>query len=202
MRMKIDDKVYKGVAVLPEKQYGQYSFIAETAGRIDLFTLVTCSKYLSQEKSWGSLVDPMDNSGWNSLLRDEKSTSFKYSRSDLERRLSICQLYLEALENGKGRHSQALIDFEDSRHKLKAYVGCNLTTEQTNGVSICQNKAGNYMTLAFEQPTRCINDCTDYDEAKRAHDLKIPSGKCIWECKYEQLLHRLTTYGFDEKALR
>jgi len=202
MKVKVDGKVYEGVGVLQEKPVGQYSFVGETAGRIDLFTLVTCSKYLSKEKAWGDLQTDVAKSLWDNILRNTHKVSFMYSRNSLERRLSVCQLYLEALEKEKGRHSQALFDIEDSKHTLKAMYTCNIETKPSNGVTMCQNKNGNYMTLAFDNPTKCINDCNEYDIEKRVHDIKLPEGKCIWICKYKDLYHRLTTYGFEEKALR
>jgi hypothetical protein len=201
MRMKVDGKVYEGVAVLPEKPYGMYEFFVETVGSLDLFSLVTCSKYLSQEKAWGELHASSGNTAWNSALKSKSNTSFHYTRTALERRLSICQLYLEGLEKDRGRHSQALVDFQDSKHKLPAYLECSLRTEKVGGVSICQNKAGNYASLAFDTKTRCLNSCNDYDEVKLVHDLKMPSGICIWVCSSNNQQHRLTTYGFDERAL-
>lgn len=192
---------HEGTLVLPYQS--QYSFHVEARGKLDLFTMTTCSKEETKEKAW-NVTQTIKKGlfGWGKKKIDKTSeVKFSYTPSELERD-RFCIMELGGYEKSGGRHSWALIDFESPKFKSKAIVICNGRTYQANGVSVCQARVGLYQSIKFKNKVivsskaKCgINDQGSF---------RIKKGRCttIFKDIKTKELHKLTTVGYEGILVR
>lgn len=202
MLITVDGFAYEGVAVLPEKPVGSYKFTIEPRKQVDLFTVSTCAKIQSKEEAWKGVFTKIDTGFWDRIISDKKKISFEYSRSDLERSIGFCRMFLEGLNKDDGLHSWGYIDFQDNKTILPAYVSCNDKTYKSQGVSACQLRADMWMAITFEENTKMNSTCNDSGEGKR-FEFQIHPKECIYRFVGEsKRIHRLVTLGWEQQLNR
>lgn len=185
---------HKGVGTLVVPQASVYNFEVEARGQLDLFTYSTCHREWYQESAW--------EEGW---FTSEYETKFEYRPNAVEK--GHCPLQMGGYEKKKGRHSWALVDFEDSGTTLPGLVHCNGSSYNSRGVTICQSKAGLLQKIEFTVPVLYSPDqgcpITKVIEDK-TFEIVLPRGECVYMFveKSGERVHRLTTYGYDEVILR
>lgn len=202
MLITVDGVSYEGVAVLPEKPVGNYKFTIEPRKQVDLFTVSTCAKIQSKEEAWKGVFTKIDTGFWDRIISDKKKISFEYSRSDLERSIGFCRMYLEGLEKSEGLHSWGYIDFQDNKSTLPAWISCNDKTYKSPGVSACQIRKDMWMAVTFEENVKMKSSCNDSWEGKR-YEFQIHPKECIYRFIGESgRVHRLVTLGWEQQLNR
>lgn len=181
----------EGVLVVPKK--ASYNFKIKSKGALDLFTFSTCHREETQEAVGG---------GW--FGSDKKMDGTYIPMAGIE--TEYCPAYIGGYDK-KGMHSWGFIDFETDEAKLPAVLMCNGDRVKSNGVSICQSKAGLIQEIRFEKPVT-----VEFDAAKcklpKSEDGKIfrfeqPRGECVLAFfSAEGNVHRLTLLGYDKIMIR
>lgn len=193
MQISYLDKSFEGTAVLPRAD--EYSLKFEALGRLDLFTLQTCHRDVSEQVSGG-------------LFSGKKEKSVQYKPSDIESDSVSCPVLVGGYEKRKGRHSWAFIDFEHPELTLPFKVQCNGSLEAARGVGVCQSRKGLIQRIKFEGPVlmsekaRCgvMTKVSDL-----VYDLRVKTGRCVWrfkEAAKEGREARLTVLGYDRVMIR
>lgn len=191
MSVTVNGKRGLGTLVVPRET--SYRIEVESRGRLDAFTITSCSREI--------LIMDIKESG---LFGSRRKYKFDYRPMKGVEEDSFCQLDLGGYDRVAGRHSWALIDFEHPDFKAPATVYCNGDTTQTVGVSICQSKAGLYQKIQFEGPVYLEYDkgCEVPEvDANGSLVFPIAHGRCYYafqEKTGEKRFHRLTTIGYEE----
>ncbi len=201
MLLSVDGVEGEGILVVPSSGT-TYKFLVTSRGKLDMFTLETCHREWTKEKSWNVKVKS-GIFGWRrKLLKDR--VEFDFTPTALEK--GDCLMELGGYEAKGGRHSWALIDFQDGIDTLPAKIFCNGTVVESKGVSICQSKKGLLQQILFKNETLI--------ETSKACRMKIDKGKEFQfltkkgRCMYHFLdiktdrTHRLTTFGYEGILIR
>lgn len=195
MALNINGHQGVGTIVVPWAQL--YKFQVTARGKLDLGTYSTCHREWYQESAW-------DDSDW---FDDEHKMKFTFMPNAVER--GYCPMQLGGYEKKKGRHSWALVDFEDGSATLPAQVHCNGNTYNSRGVTVCQSRAGLLQKIIFpvEVLTSPDKECpiTKNKDGKE-FEINLTRGECVYmfleKDEKSNRIHRLTTYGYDEVILR
>lgn len=190
MKVLVDGVEYQGYGTLPHKD--SLTIEVRVKHDMDRFSATNCHKQIVEEK-----VD-----GTNMFSKTAKY-KFVYERKTAIEKQDPCVLTLVASADGN-EHSWAFFDFQDGVHLLKAHIQCDGWQSDSNGVSVCQSKAGLVQQISFDEEV-----LTDDESLKLpTHDNKtfmfeMPHGLNVFIfCNQRAVCHRLTTLGYDEAWLR
>lgn len=189
--MKLNVNGFKGEGTLVVPKSKSYSLEVDAKGKLDLFTFETCHREESTESA-----------GEGGLFGDRKHVERTYVPVFGIEDKGSCVVRLGGYEQAKGRHSWALIDFEDGDTGLPAVLKCNGVEKQSKGVSICQAKEGLLQQIIF--PTEVIVNPPAGCTMERPADLKtywfnVSAEECVFnfmEKEEPHREHRLTTLGY------
>ncbi len=193
MTLDVNGFQAEGALVVPRGT--SYKFKIDAKGRLDLFTFETCHREESKE-----------NAGEGGLFGDRKHVEMEYIPNEGMEDRGSCVVRLGGYERDKGRHSWAIIDFEDPDTTLPALVRCNGSTWNSNGVTVCQSKEGLLQGMDFTVPVVVSGSCA----VPGANDEMIfrysmPSRECVYEFMEKaepHRTHRLTTIGYQSVLVR
>lgn len=185
----------EGVIVVPRDT--SYDFQVQARGTLDLFTMDTCHR-----------EQVIANAGQSGLFGDKKLVEFSYAPVRGLETSGSCPMRLGGYEKIQGRHSWAIIDFEDPATVLPANIKCNGEQYQSNGVTICQSKIGLIEEIIF--PVEVFVSPTDACPMPLPADSKtflfpMPAHECVYnflEKTGANRQHRLTTVGYESVLVR
>jgi len=194
MSIEVNGFKNQGTVVVPKAN--KYKFKVRGIAKLDLFTISTCSREITQEEAGGS--------GW---FTNTKKYEFDFVPLPIEKKPG-CPIRLSALTKSTPKHSWGYVDFQDDLHKLPATLQCNGKWVNSSGVSICQSKKGLLQQIDFYQDTRVskAGSC-NFDsefEISKSFVFTMQQGECVYLFKEVggQRLHRLTTIGYDQIILK
>lgn len=199
VQISVDGVNYTGVAVLPGGK-SKYTLDMSFAGRLDLFTLSSCHREITQEDA-GRSGGIFDRSKNRMRLVYEPVAGIEAGE--------FCPIMIGGFEKDKGRHSWAFIDFETPRETMPAVLLCNGARQGFRGVSVCQSGAGLMQRVFFNEPMNSENseDCPKLkgDDDGRVFDFYPPLGRCVYtfrEKAGQRRFHRLNVIGYNEILIR
>lgn len=191
-------KKFCGASVLPYAE--SYEFEVQGYGKLDFFSLTTCHEEVTTERP---------DKG---IFKKNGKTKVRYVPT-LEKRLK-CPLFISAY-NKRQRHAWGVMVFETPDYKLNARVYCNGHVSKTNGVSICQSRAGLIQRIEFDEPVKPVAPVSGAaDRAKAcpviANDgdtfiqYPIPERECIYGFigKRSGEVHQHYSIGYEEIIIR
>lgn len=191
MALVVNGKKIEGVGVLPRAL--SYRFEIESRGRLDAFTLTSCSR--------DELTLDIKEKG---LFGSRRRYRFDYLPMAGLEDTSFCQLDLGGYDKETGRHSWALLDFEHPELRASATVYCNGSVVKSVGVSVCQSKIGLYQKIEFSGPTivEYEKECeiAQSEDGGKTYIFPLRKGICHYafrELKGAREFHRLTTLGYE-----
>ena len=208
MAITVDNVVYEGTGVLPEKPTGSRKIVVEAAEEIDIFTFDTCVKSLMAEKSYNVETKVPFLYFWSRKVVDKRKYAFEYQQSSLERSKPACLLVMEAYNKTKGKHSFGLLAEENSRYKLHANLTCNYDSGPVGGVSLCHNQEKKWMIIGFPEEVVFEEDKPEcklsFEKRGTVFDFQIMPGICVYSFLgiKSGLNHQLITLGWEGIILR
>jgi hypothetical protein len=160
--------------------------------KLDLLTARSCHREMS--------FDPV-KSRRGLFGSRQKDYKFTYTPSDLEK--LDCPLELYGYSKKEGKHSFAMIDFQNSTDLLDARVSCNGESRPYIGVSICQSRHGLLQQIKFKEPVKVSPDPACPISKILESDsfiFNLNKGICtyIFQSLKTKQTHRLTTIGYEE----
>ena len=200
MILSVDGQHGEGILVVEKKP--THNFIVTSRGQLDMFTLETCHREWTKERSWNVEV-PSGIFGWGRTISQDK-IQFNFIQTDLEK--GDCIMELGGYEAKGGRHSWALIDFQDEIDTLPAKIFCNGQLIESKGVSICQSKQGLLQKIEFENETLMESsvNCRMKKNQGKEFEFLTKKDRCMYhflDTKTERT-HRLTTFGYEGILIR
>ena len=199
MVITIDGKVGEGVVVVPSKELHDLHIIAQ--GDLDLFTFTTCHR----EEVAEDASNVTERKGiFKKKIEKKREIKLQYKPNLIEK-TGACPVQLGGYEEEKGRHSWGFIDFETSDAVLDATLFCNGQTINSNGVSVCQSRAGLIQAIEFKEevfiaPTK---GCEIGYEKGTFFKFPIRKGQCVYAFMNKKMeIHRLTTLGYEIVPIR
>lgn len=197
MLLNVDGIEREGVMVVPSAAVHQFDVTLK--GKADLFTLDSCHREISRE-----------NAGQGGLFGDRKRVTLDYRPVIGLEDTGSCVVRLGGYERTGGRHSWALIDFEDPKTTLPAKVKCNGEQFETNGVAVCQSKEGMIQEIGFQVEVNVVAspECPmPIPDDRKTFQFKIAPRECVYNFleiapKEKRREHRLTTLGYSEILIR
>lgn len=186
---------YLGVAILPRAATYRLQF--SFSGDLDLFTLRTCHREITQEEFGGGGI----------FNRKQKQVEITYEPQPGIESGTYCPVEIGGYDAEKGRHSWGFIDFEGPTETLSGLVKCNGIRQVFNGVSVCQSLEGLAQEIVFPvdarfAPSECLSPETKDNRTFRIYP---PKGRCIYvfrEMGGDGRFHRLTTIGYESILVR
>lgn len=195
--MDINVNGFKGTGALVVPKAPQYAFEVSARGNLDLFTFESCHREEYKERA-----------GNRGVLSDKKSVKSVYVPINGVENTGACPVRLGGYEEKKGRHSWAIVDFEDLSTTLPALIKCNGSEWNSRGVTICQSKEGLLQQIEF--PVQVVVNPDPGCEIPKPVDKKtfrFPMRKqeCVYnfmEINPPHKEHRLTTVGYESILIR
>lgn len=195
---------YVGTAVLPYQQI--YEFKIESRGDLDVFQMTTCHTEETKERAWNvQQTLRYGLFGWGRKTIDKKrEVEFMFKPSTIEAD-GLCHMELQAFENG-GNSSFALVDFENPRFKLQAYMQCNGIAYKSNaGTTLCQARYDTIQAISFDEVVDVDkNNKCGIVAGKKVIEYKMPLGRClvIFKSRLTKNMHKLTIFGYNKTLVR
>ncbi len=195
MKIKIGDNKYEGTAVLRNAPKIDIEFTS--AGKLDLFTFTTCHREYTQENA--------------KSFFNKKKIKFEYKPEPTIELVDSCAIQAAGYDL-KGKHSWAFLDIETPDAKLPATIKCNGLTWKSNGVTICQGKAGLFQEIIFEVEVKFApqfakrKECQEIDFINKENKrfiYKLPNRECVFTfMSGKNEFHRLNTIGYEMILIR
>lgn len=186
IELTINGQKYKGIAV-PAKA-PEYKLEIEGGGgaEINMLTATSCHREITVEGS-------------------AKKYAWTYRPiKGLEDGMG-CLLEIGAY-NKQGRHSWATIDFLTGSETLAAEIQCNGGKLSSQGVSICQAKAGLTQKIIFSERVKVSPDpgCAPMrTKDEKTFEYEITKGECpYYFATREGKLHRHSALGYESILIR
>jgi hypothetical protein len=119
-----------------------------------------------------------------------------------------CPLRIGSYDQKRGRHYWTFIDFESKETTLPAIIRCSGSETKSNGVSICQSRAGLVQEIEFESPvvfsppTNCSKNISGNDRSFR---FEMSPRECVYnfiERAEPHREHRLTSIGYEQILMK
>ena len=180
------DREFMGVGTLPRKSLHTLEFLAED--KVDLLSIRSCSR--------------------EEILREPKSVFnkrkflYNYRPNEIETS-GNCALTIHALSKS-GLFAAAFIDIEDEYTTLPAHVVCGEITEDTNGVSVCEERVGSVEMIRFDVEVLTDPDAgCELESGNRGKqfEYKIKKGWCSYsfiQASPPYRMHRHSTHGYED----
>lgn len=192
LQIKVNGLTGVGTLVVPKAS--SYAIEVQSRGRLDAFTITSCAREVV-------IKDIEESGGW--FRKKKGKVSYTYTPSAVEE--EFCQLDLGGYDKEHGRHSWAMIDFEDSSTNLPAILTCNGEVKSSKGVSLCDSHEGLYQSISFTNPNvevRAEDKCAKPGADGRGNfTFRISRDVCYYvfvEPEGMKRIHRLTTIGYDD----
>jgi hypothetical protein len=193
MYIRINGDLFKGVAVAPLSH--RYKFEITAKGKLDLFTFSTCHRDIAIEEA-----------GEDGIFGNSRRVKYRYVPANNLEKHGMCPVLLGGYEKSRGRHSWGFVDFQTPERTVKATISCNGEVKETNGVSICQSKAGLIQKIMFEKEMIVSPDkkCPMKKTKGLFFEYAINVGFCVFEFMEVESgnLHRHSTFGYEKILLR
>lgn len=185
--MEIDGKEHIGFAVLSPRKKLTLKLRFKDKG--DMLYIKTCHRNIEIEKAWKSR-------GFFGSLTGKKRAKVSINLSPIELE-EMCPVEIIALSRS-GKHSWALIDWDNIKKPNKATYYCDGQVVKRNGVGICQAFHGLEQKIQFTKPTNIRTDCP----YERVNDKTFTFRPMAKECLYyffaeDESEHRMTTMGYE-----
>lgn len=181
--MKIKANGYSGHGFVVAPAAEKYKIEALATGRLDLFTMTSCHREITQE-------DAGYKGRFLGFGRNNRLAKVEYVPSRGIEDNGSCPLEFGGYEKKRGRHSWGFLIPEHSAAKLPSRVKCNGRETQYRGVSACQSRAGLIQRIEFPEEIvyhvpkeyeglgRCqYNKIRIID--KRIVEYTMPEGECM-----------------------
>lgn len=169
-----------------------YTINMEADEKIDILSFRTCSREVI-------LTDPKS-------IFNKKKFVYNYRPNEIESGPS-CPIKISAL-NEKGLYAMGYIDLIDETTTLPAHNVCGTITENTYGVSTCQERKGSFESISFDVEVRTNPDkgC-ELESGNKGKEFKysIKEGECQYvfiEVEKPHRMARLTTFGYSDILFR
>lgn len=190
---------YQGTGTIVVPRAASHHVDIQSAGTLDLFTFETCHRENS-----------IENAGDKGWFADRHHAAVDYVPIRGLEDTGSCVIRMGGYERTQGRHSWAMIDFEDAEDTLPADVKCNGEHWQSRGVTICQAKQGLIEQITF--PVEVVISPTAQCPMPEPSDGKtflfnMPARECVYAFTEvaplgKQRRHRLTTVGYQSILIR
>lgn len=189
---------FDGVAVIPKAE--KYALYIESRTDIDMLRFRSCDL----DKSFESVIEQ----GW---FKKKRGFTFWFIPSEKQKQLQCIMRIGAYSKDVSGPIAWAAIDFESDNYKAIGYNSCNNETPPPSGVTFCQIQNGLLHYLAFKNPMQLApsgipDRCTlPTTTDNKVWEFRTPKGECLFlfrEIAPTHLLHRHTSYGYDEVIVR
>lgn len=186
---------FDGSGVIPWSDVYNFKIISRVD--VDLFTVSSCHRDFS--------VESAISIGW---FQKKRGYEYEYRPADGIENSGSCLVRIGAYNRDKGASAWGIVDFETKEANLPAQNVCNGNSAQTNGVSVCQSRAGLIQRLVFPVAVhhsdnieaRCNLKSTD----GKTWEYLMPQGECV--IAFKELngskIHRHTTVGYTDILIR
>ena len=199
MIIEMDGIKGEGVVVLPVRT--SYNINVKARGRLDMLIFETCHRVIERQNAWTKKKRRI----WG---QKKNETSIPYNPNPgMENGMFSCPVRIGGYDIN-GQHSWAFIDFMDPKNKLNGYVRCAGQNRNTEGVDVCQAKAGTIQALEFQVPvfTSEKGNCGALQSKNRRHfRFVMKKGECVYRFKEDGPAgreFRLTTIGYESILIR
>ena len=194
----INGAAFNGVGVVPYAPNYDMKIISTVD--VDLLSVTSCHRDFTVE----SAIEV----GW---FQPKRGYSYNYAPARGLEDVGSCLVRFGAYNKAKGQNAWGIVDFETPDTDLPAENVCDDQDETTNGVSICQSRAGLLQKIIFETPVRqSVKFLNPKCVIKPPADGKnwtyeTPLGECViafGETVPPYRIHRHTTIGFTDVQIR
>lgn len=185
---------YQGLGVFSKTKKFEGKYFAH--GKIDYFHVGSCHRTrtlteLCQQKR----------------SKNRKSLDFTLCDIGSVEGVSGCGFKFFAAEREKGRHSFALMFFDNDELLLGSVTQCNGRKIRWDGTSACQSSRDNYQEIYFKSPVRWskkgYEECPDMVElAPGRYRYNLGLGFCVYTFTDEKNYHSHITYGHEREPIR
>ncbi len=194
---EVNGKPFDGVGVIPYSDNYNMKIISKV--NVDMLTITSCHRDIS--------VESAIQLGW---FDNGRGYTYQFEPGPLENQGSCLVKFGAYNKSTQGQNSWGILDFETPEATLPATNVCNGIVSQTNGVSICQSKAGLIQSLVFPVPVKVAKDkmqvgCEIASTDNVAWEYSISKGECVWafvEMGGTHRLHRATSVGYSQIQIR
>lgn len=143
LRGDINGTEFIGTAIIPLSEDNKYLLHVTSDVDVEKIIITTC------HRDWDSKTKAIQKPGF---LKPGKDFIFEYEMSHGIEDWGTCLLKIGAYNESGEPQEQALLDFETPESTLPAFNKCDGVAYQTNGVSICESKAGLDQEIDFDVP--------------------------------------------------
>lgn len=188
---------FDGIGVIPYADKYQIQLVSRVD--VDLLTITSCHRDFAAE----SVIDV----NW---FHSKRGYNYAYEPSAGIENSGSCLVRIGTYNRDKGQNSWGIIDFETPESTLPATNYCNGSTQQTNGVSICQSKVGLVQRITFDVPVRTAASalepkCHFISQDQKTWEYELPAGECVisfHEIDPPYRTHRHSTIAYTDILIR
>lgn len=186
MVVSMDGITGDGVLVVPSLK--RHAFTVTAKADMALYTFTSCHREVALENM------PKEVKGFFTPAEGLEDTG-------------SCPVEIGGYDKKGGRHSWAFIDFKTDESTLPATLRCNGELLKTEGVSVCQSRAGLLQRIEFDVEVDSGNSsCGKLGSASgKSFEFPLVKGQCVYafrERSGERRFHRLVTLGYESILLR
>lgn len=187
---------FDGVGVIPYSD--AYKMHIESLVDVDLISITSCHRDFSAESAI--------KIGW---FKTKRGYDYDFNPAPGIENEGSCLVRTTSLNKDKGLNAWGIVDFETPGETLPATSYCNGRVDKTNGVSICQTRAGLIQKISFEVPVRLSalieSRCQMSSSDNKNWVYKLQSGECViafQEIDGKKRFHRHTTVAYTDIFVR
>ena len=193
----VNNTAFDGVGVIPYA--GVYDMKIESKVDVDLLEINSCGRNFHQESA---IV-----AGW---FKPRRAYEYIFQPDPAIENYGTCLVRFRAYNKAQGQNAWAIIDFETPDAALPAAIFCNGENSQSNGVSICQSKAGVIQRVSFDVKVKQASAnldprCRMTSVDGHVWEYSMPTGECVsvfMEVGGQHRLHRHTTVAYTDYQIR
>lgn len=188
MKITVDGITYDGMAVGKLDGPKKIQLISQAA--LDLLRITTCHRDFSVEK-----VDKGWFGGSGHLY------TYEYHPTDVEKS-KVCPMYIQAFSKDRVT-DWGFIAFRTDE-TIPAEMQCNGWWWKSDGISVCQTKAGLDQKIKFDRDVlyEAEPSCSITAKSKREFVVRGSMGFCYAEFSDGKEWHRLILLGYDSVLIR
>lgn len=186
LSFKVNDQSFVGVGVPNHAK--TYKIEVSTPFKLNFLKIESCHRAIVLKNAYHK----------KRILKNHKKYIFNYNPIGLERE---CILLITALnEKGKSKFGQIVLKNKSYNVSAKSY--CNGEFKKTEGVTMCQGKAGLIQLIEFENKMIAQSNCPIMAlKDKKTFRYDLESGDCVFLFVGKDRAHKLITFGYDEVLL-